>query len=207
MAIDPIDNEGHTIDNPVYDDQGATGGYDPSETWRYKDETNLLLDTQMVKMAVDDFYIYFEEKGIKPGVIDYNDFELVNNKLKFKGSSIDLINKTTGKPLALSSIRSQQGGSAVLRSLGFYEYSKLSQKSVATLHTFNQKINQLNAKAAAVEMSELPEISREVDSSVVTMLNNIDAPIDGSEFTLRELRGLDKTMQAYRGELVNNLGK
>ena len=52
----------NTIFIPVYDDQGATGGYDLSETWRFEDETNLQLDPQMVKMAVDDFYNYFEEK-------------------------------------------------------------------------------------------------------------------------------------------------
>ena len=180
MDIDPIDIEGHTIDNPVYDDQEAAGGYDPSETWGYKDMTNLQLDTQIVKMAVDGLYSYFEEKGIKPGVIDYNDFVLVKNKLRFKGSSIDLINKTNGKPLALSSIRSQQGGSAVLRSLGLYEYSRLSQKSVAALANFGL---------------------------VVSMLNSIKTPIDESEFTLRELRGLCKAKQTYRGELVNNLEK
>jgi len=38
------------------------------------------------------------------------------------------------------------------------------------------------------------------------LLSGIDAP-DGSEFTLLELRGLDKAMQTYRGELINNLGK
>jgi len=75
----------NTFVNPVYEDPGA----DPAESWKYTDETNLQSDAQLVKSAVDDFYSYFEEKGIKPGVIDYNDFELVNNKLRFKGSSID----------------------------------------------------------------------------------------------------------------------
>ena len=83
-----------------------------------------------IKMAVDDVYRYFEGKCIKTGPIDYNDFELVNEKLKVKGSSVDLINKTTGKPLALTSIKGQQGGSEVLRKLGLFEYinTKLSQK-------------------------------------------------------------------------------
>ena len=50
------------IVNPVYNDRGATGGYDSSESWRYKDETNLQLDGQLVKMAVDDFYSHYKEK-------------------------------------------------------------------------------------------------------------------------------------------------
>jgi len=56
-------------------------------------------------------------------------------------------------------------------------------------------------------MTELPEIAREIDNNITTMLSGIDAPIEGSEFTLRELRGLDRTMQTVHGELVNNLGK
>ena len=56
-------------------------------------------------------------------------------------------------------------------------------------------------------MTELPVIVQQVDDSVTLMLRGNDAPINGSEFTLRELQGLDKAMQTYRGELVNNLGK
>ena len=56
-------------------------------------------------------------------------------------------------------------------------------------------------------MVELPIIVQPVDDSVTLMLRGIDAPIDGSEFTLRELRGLDNTVRTYRGELLNNLGK
>ena len=63
----------------------------------------------------------------------------------------------------------------------------------------------MNERANAIETNKLPEIV-EVDTSVATLLNGIDAP-DESEFPLRELRGLDKTMQTYRDELVNNLGK
>ena len=97
----------NTFDNPVYEDPGATGGYDPSEAWKYQDETNLQLEAQLVKMVVDDFHRHYEGKGIKTGPIDYNDFELVNEKLKVKGISIDLINKITGKPYAFTSIKSQ----------------------------------------------------------------------------------------------------
>ena len=39
------------------------------------------------------------------------------------------------------------------------------------------------------------------------MFRGIDAPIEGREFTLHELRGFDNTMRTYRGKLVNNLGK
>ena len=97
-----------SFDNPLFDDQWATGGtYDPSQAWTYRDETNLQLEMQLVNMTLDDYNRYFEEKSIKPGPRDYNDFELVDEKLRFKSSSIDLINKSTGKPLALTSIKGQ----------------------------------------------------------------------------------------------------
>ena len=117
------------------------------------------------------------------------------------------MSKTTGKPLAFTSIRSQQGGAALLRKIGLYDSSRLSQKAAAALTRMNNKIAKLDVKATAVEMSELPEIAREIDNNVVITLSGIDAPVEGSEFTLRELRGLDRTMQTVRGELVNNLGQ
>ena len=77
---------------------------------------------------------------------------------------------------------------------------------MTALENFDFRITQLNERANAIKTNKLPEIVEEVDNSIATLLNGIDAP-DESEFTLRELRGLDKTMQTYRGELVNNLGK
>ena len=85
----------------------------------------------------------------------------------------------------LLSINNHNGGSALLRSLGLYEYSKLSKKSIAALALSNTEIGNFNVKAASVEIIELPEIVKEVENSVTTMLNDIDALIDGSEFTLR----------------------
>ena len=75
-----------SFENPVFDDQGTAGGYDPSKLCEYQDETNLQYEAQSVKMAVDDFYKYFEEKGLKTGPTNYNDFELVNSKFRVKGS-------------------------------------------------------------------------------------------------------------------------
>ena len=49
------------------------------------------------------------------------------------------------------------------------------------------EITSLNARAEAVEMSELPIIVQQDDDSAALMLRGIDAPIDVSEFTLREL--------------------
>ena len=129
-------------------------------------------------MAVDDYYKYFEEKCIKPGAIDYNDFELVDEKLRFKGSSIDLINKSTGKPLALTSIKGQQGGSDLLE---LYEYLniKLSQNVVAALNQSSGEITQLSARAETVEMEELPVIVQQVDDSVALVFRGTDVPIEG----------------------------
>ena len=84
--------------NPVYDDGGAIGGYDPSETWKYQDVANLQYEFQVIKMAVDDFYKAYEDKGVITGPVDYNDFELVNNKVRIKGSSIDLVSKLQEDP-------------------------------------------------------------------------------------------------------------
>ena len=81
------------------------------------------------------------------------------------------------------------------------------KKTVAALTQLGGEMSNLSARAEAVEMAELSIIVQQVDDSVIMMLRGIDAPTDGSEFTLRELRGLDYTMRTYRGDLVNNLGK
>ena len=80
--IDPVGKyDENVIVNPVYDDGGAIGGYDggaigeydggaiggyddPSETWKYRDSTNLAFESQLIKMAVDDFYKAYEDKGV-----------------------------------------------------------------------------------------------------------------------------------------------
>ena len=126
---DPVGKyDENVIVNPVYDDEVAAGGYDPSETWKYRDANNLQYEAQVIKLAVDDFYRAYEDKGAITGPVDYNDFELVNNRLRVKGSTIELISKSTGKPLAISSIRSQQGGSALLRKIRLNPTTRLSQK-------------------------------------------------------------------------------
>ena len=56
----PERRDENTFEKPVFDDQGS---YDPAEAWKYKDETNLQLQTQLIKLDVDDFYKYFEEKA------------------------------------------------------------------------------------------------------------------------------------------------
>ena len=84
--------------------------------------------------------------------------------------------------------------------------TRLSQKTTAALQNFDFRLSQLNERANAIGMNKLPEIVEEVDTGVATLLNGMDANDEG-EFILRELRGLDKTMQTYRGELVNNMGK
>ena len=94
----------------------------------------------------------------------------------------------------------------MLRKIGLNPTTRLSQETVTALQNFDFRISQLNERAQAIETNKLPEIVEEVDTSVATLLNGVDAN-DESEFTLRELRGLDKTMQTYRGELLNNLGK
>ena len=53
-----------------------------------------------------DWRMPFTPRADLAGPIDYNDFELVDEILMVKSSLIDLINKSTGKPLALTSIRS-----------------------------------------------------------------------------------------------------
>ena len=83
---DPVRRVENTCENPVLDDQGATGEYDPAGACKYQDVTILQLEAQLVKIAVDDFYRYFEEKVIKTGPIDDNNIELINEKLKIKGA-------------------------------------------------------------------------------------------------------------------------
>jgi len=51
------------------------------------------------------------------------------------------------------------------------------------------EITQLSARAETAEMEELSIIVQQVDDSVALVFRGIDTPINGSEFTLNELRG------------------
>ena len=69
----------------------------------------------------------------------------------------------------------------MLRSLGLY--TKLSQRASAALSRFDFEISRLDARASAVEMSDLAQISQEIDNNVVATLSDIDAH-DDSGLTL-----------------------
>ena len=50
---DPVRRDENTFENPFFDVQEDTGeSYDPAEAWKFRDETNLQLETQFVKMAL-----------------------------------------------------------------------------------------------------------------------------------------------------------
>ena len=80
----------------------------------------------------------------------------------------------------------------MLKSLGLY--SKLNQKATAALSRLDFEINRLDARASAVEMSDLANISQEVNFNIETMFSNIDAPDEGT-YSVQEHREL----QTYRG--------
>ena len=55
--FDPVGKyDENVIVNPVYDD-------DPAEAWKYKDASNLQYESQLIKMAVDNFYKSLKIKG------------------------------------------------------------------------------------------------------------------------------------------------
>ena len=114
IDYDPIMRNECTLDNPVFDNTistetffgGATGGtYEPTDRSYYRDNTIFTLETHTLDLAVNNFYRNLEKEGAQlHHAIVYHEFELVNVKLHVKGSTTVIVNKTDGKPLALSTI-------------------------------------------------------------------------------------------------------
>ena len=182
------------------------------------------LHQELVQIAVDDYYrAMAEQQGKTPSVgRDTTKFTIdTGGKLRLKAyPALDLTNKDSGEPLKLSTIAGKRGGASIIRDeLGFADWTRkkpnLPAKAVSALQAANNELGATASVVESVELQDLGQVAKTASDTVERMETSLtEADIEAALSTmydtplsLRELRGLDKTMQTIRGELTRNMAK
>ena len=179
------------------------------------------LQQELLQTAVDDYYNAVAEVGLTPSLgRDRGKFKLVDGQIRLKAyPNLDLVNKKSGRPLALSTLASRGGTKAIREDLGFVDWaakkSSLPAAAVAALSRANQELGEVAGPIDTVELQDLGQTANEALDAIHTMetaltdadIDEILETINDPPLNLREIRGLDKALQTIRGELTNNLAK
>ena len=143
------------------------------------------LQQELLQTAVDDYYNAAAEVGLTPSLgRDRGKFELVDGQIRLKAyPNLDLVNKRSGRPLALSTLASRRGTKAIREDLGFVDWaakkSSLPAQAVASLQTANSELGEAAAAVDTVELEDLGQTVTEVSDSVQRMETALnDADID-----------------------------
>ena len=209
------------LSTSLHDDDGAS----PSERVTIdgtSTSASLSLQQKLLQTAVDDYYNAAAEAGLTPSLgRDPGKFELVDGgQIRLKAyPNLDLVNKRSGRPLALSTLASRGGTKAIREDLGFADWaakkSSLPAQAVEALQTTNLELGEAAAAVDSVELEDLGQTVTEVSDAIQrmetaltdTQIDEVLGTLDDPPLTLREIRGLDKALQTIRGELTNNLAK
>ena len=180
------------------------------------------LQQELLQTTVDNYYeaLANNQELTPPLGRDVTKFELVDGRLRLKAyPNLDIVNKRTGAPLALSTVASRGGTKAIRDELGFVDWTgkkpSLPPQAVKSLQTANQELGEAAAAAETFELKDLGQTAKEASDAVQRIETTFnDAEIDevletinDPPLTLREIRGLDRALQTIRGELTNNLAK
>ena len=133
---------------------------------------------------------------------------------------MEIVNKRTGAPRALSTVANLPGGGVAIREeLRFVDWarkkSSLPAKAVESLQTENQQLGEATAAVDTDELRDLRKIATKTSDDVHRMetaltdtdVNVLFGTLNDPPLNLREILGLDKALQTIRGELTNNLAK
>ena len=210
-----------SLHDPDVDDDGTSSServtIDGTST-----SATLSLQQKLLQTAVDDYYNAAAEAGLTPSLgRDPGKFELVDGgQIRLKAyPNLDLVNKRSGRPLALSTLASHGGTKAIREDLGFADWaakkSSLPAQAVEALQTTNLELGEAAAAVDSVELEDLGQTVTEVSDAIQrmetaltdTQIDEVLGTLDDPPLTLREIRGLDKALQTIRGELTNNLAK
>ena len=224
-VFEPDDWEENIGDDDVlsaslHDDDGAS----PSERVTIdgtSTSATLSPRQELLQTAVDDYYNAAAEAGLTPSLgRDPGKFELVGGQIRLKAyPDLDLVNKRSGRPLALSTLASRGGTKAIREDLGFADWaakkSSLPAQAVEALQTTNLELGEAAAAVDSVELEDLGQTVTEVSDAIQrmetaltdTQIDEVLGTLDDPPLTLREIRGHDKALQTIRGELTNNLAK
>ena len=211
------DNLFTSLHDPGVDDDGMS-----SEGATIQTSATSSLQQDLLQTAVNDYYNQLHQQGFTPSLgRDSGKFELDGNgRLRLKAyPGLDLVNKRSGRPLALSTLANRGGVDVVREDLGFVDWaakkSSLPAQAVESLQTANSELREAAAAVDTVELEDLGQTVTKVSDSVQRMetaltdadIDEILGTLDDPPLTLREIRGLDKALQTIRGELTNNLVK
>ena len=209
------------LSTSLHDDDGAS----PSERVTIDGTSTSAtssLQQELLQTAVDDYYNQLHQQGFTPSLgRDSGKFELDGaGRLWLKAyPGLDLVNKRSGRPLALSTLASRGGTKAIREDLGFADWaakkSSLPAQAVEALQTTNLELGEAAAAVDSVELEDLGQTVTEVSDAIQrmetaltdTQIDEVLGMLDDPPLTLREIRGLDKALQTIRGELTNNLAK
>ena len=203
------------IDNPVFepddweedigeDDVLSTSLHDPDVdddgTSSSERVTISNYQQELLQTAVDDYYNAAAEAGLTPSLgRDPGKFELmVDGQIRLKAyPNLDLVNKTSGRPLALSTLASRGGTKAIREDLGFADWaakkSSLPAQAVEALQTTNLELGEAAAAVDSVELEDLGQTVTEVSDAIQrmetaltdTQIDEVLGTLDDPPLTLR----------------------
>ena len=209
-------------------DPVAEGNGMPSEGATTQSSATSSLQQELLQTAVDDYYNAAAEAGLTPSLgRDPGKFELVDGRIWLKAyPNLDLVNKRSGRPLALSTLASRGGIKAIREDLGFANWSQTRKPLSANgERALQQAVDSLPAGGENIPPEELSSVVQEAIAGAEMATTTLDeeltseqtaalATIDDPPLDVqwvgqanRELRGLKLAMTRKQDELVNNLAK
>ena len=209
-------------------DPVAEGNGMPSEGATTRSSATSSLQQELLQTAVDDYYNAAAEAGLTPSLgRDPGKFELVDGRIRLKAyPNLDLVNKRSGRPLALSTLASRGGIKAIREDLGFANWSQTRKTLSANgERALQQAVDSLPAGGENTPLEELSSVvqeaiagaemattalDEELTSEQTAALATIDDPpldVQWVGQANRELQGLKLAMTRKQDELVNNLAK
>ena len=153
---------------------------------------------EVLKLAVDDFY---KELNQRPEYVDYKKFKLVKNKLYVRDQKgtwvkVEKDSSTHGsKYYKLTTLKAK--ASDIYTSLGI-DRPTVTKKIRALEQTIPKQFDN-------IEMQDLADVANNVSFELQEVETSFTE--ENAQLTMRELIALDRNLQTFKGELVNNLAK
>ena len=175
--------------------------------------------TETLRTAIDSFYDDLAGEGLVPSTErDYTKFGINSDGRIYLKDRPDLgiINRSTGHTLSLHTIeRKPGGGIGAINELGFVGWTRRGGMPSETAEALQEAGQALGDQAAAMageslELQDLGAAASVASNAIQTMettFTNTDLMGEDLPYPVREIRGLSKTLQTFRGELTNNLAK
>ena len=122
-----------------------------------------------------------------------------------------LMNKRRPEEFLAPSTLQRYYGADVAKALGVHDETRLFCRAAESLQEASQELGGLEAVIAgqSLEMQDLEETAKVASDAIQTMETATNTELTGEDlpYSAREIRGLVKALQTFRGELTNNLAR